>query len=98
MPTNNQNDVLGASGSLISNDWDWPVHGLRHPPTGGTSGWYVWTGELLQDVDFFQPWHMSHLLERCPSLELLMHLPPGTRFLVAPGYEDVWEDSSLLVV
>ncbi|WP_455835850.1 immunity protein Imm33 domain-containing protein [Pseudarthrobacter siccitolerans] len=40
----NRNDVLGASRPLISNDWDWPVHGLRHPPADGTSGWYVWTG------------------------------------------------------
>lgn len=96
MPTDEQNDVLGASGSLISNDWDWPVHGLRHPPVGGTSGWYVWTGELLADDDFFQPWHASHLLERCPEIVHLMHLPPGTRFLVAPGYEDIWQDPSLL--
>jgi hypothetical protein len=55
MPTDEQSDVLGASGSLISNDWDWPVHGLRHPPAGGTSGWYVWTGELLADDDFSSP-------------------------------------------
>ncbi|WP_437180669.1 immunity protein Imm33 domain-containing protein [Paenarthrobacter ureafaciens] len=92
------NDMLGASRSLIENEWEWPVHGLRHPPERGTSGWYVWTGDLSQDDDFFQPWHASHLVERCPSLGHLLRLPPGTRFLFAPGYEDVWEDPSLLEV
>jgi hypothetical protein len=96
MPTDEQKDVLGASRSLIMNEWDWPVHGLRHPPSGGTSGWYVWTGELSKEDDFFRPWHASHLVERCPELGHLLDLPPGTRFLVAPGYEDIWEDPSLL--
>lgn len=88
--------MLGASRSLIDDDWEWPVHGLRHPSEAGTSGWYVWTGELSDAPDFFQPWHTSHLVERCPEVRHLLALPPGTRFLVAPGHEDVWTDDSLL--
>ena len=88
--------VLGASRSLIDDDWEWPLHGLRHPDEAGTSGWYVWTGEFSDASDFFQPWHTSHLVERCPAVSHLLDLPPGSRFLVAPGYEDVWTDDALL--
>ena len=88
--------VVGASRSLIEGAWNWPVHGLRHPPTPGTTGWYVWTGELSDADDFFQPWHATHLIEHCPGLEHLLDLPPGSRFISAPGYEDVWNDPSLL--
>jgi hypothetical protein len=91
-------DVLGASESLITGRWEWPVHGLRHPPSQGTSGWYVWTGDLAASDDFFQPWHQAHLVERCPQVAHLLQLPPGSRFLVAPGHEDVWEDTTLLDV
>jgi hypothetical protein len=42
--------------------------------------------------------HQSHLVERVPELEPLLILPPGMRFLIAPGHEDVWEDLSLLDV
>jgi hypothetical protein len=88
--------LLGASRSLIDNDWTWPVHGLRHPSGGGASGWYVWSGDLRDADDFFQPWHTSHLVARCPEVAHLLGLPPGSRFLVAPGHEDVWEDLTLL--
>ncbi|WP_441349041.1 immunity protein Imm33 domain-containing protein [Streptomyces sp. G2] len=86
------------SASLIEGGWDWPLHGLRHPPTASTSGWYVWTGHLSGDDDFFQPWHLSHLVDQEPSLLRLLEMPPGTRFVIAPGYEDVWHDPSLLEV
>jgi hypothetical protein len=87
---------LGASRSLIAGDWEWPVHGLRHPPEGDTSGWYVWTGELSGASDFFLPWHHSHLIAACPQTQRLLALPPGTRFLIAPGHEGVWDDPELL--
>lgn len=89
-------DMLGASRSLIDGGWSWPVHGLRHPPEGGTSGWYVWSGDLSDAPDFFQPWHASHLIAACPELAHLLSLPPGSRFLIAPDHEDVWEDPALL--
>ena len=91
-----EEQLLGASRSLIENDWTWPVHGLRHTPAGGTSGWYVWTGDYSEADDFFAPWHHAHLVTRCPEVAHLLSLPPGSRFLVAPGHEDVWDDPSLL--
>jgi hypothetical protein len=75
-----------------------PINGLRHPPQGDTTGWYIWAGgEIPQDDDdFFKPLHAIHLIERCPDIIKYLGLPPGWRFLVAPDYEDVWQDSSLL--
>ena len=98
MADTGESPILGASRTLVENDWDWPVHGLRHPTSGQTSGWFVWTGELSQEDDFFRPWHTSHLIERIPELEELLALPPGSRFLLAPGYIDTWEDPALLDV
>lgn len=88
----------GASSSLITGKWAWPIHGLRHPPADGTSGWFVWSGEFSDDDDFFRPWHQAHFDERWPKLAHLLELPPGSRFLVAPGFEDVWRDELLLDV
>jgi hypothetical protein len=77
----------------------WPVNGLRHRPEGETTGWYIWAGEeLADDPDFFVPLHLGHLAERRPEVLRYLALPPGWRFLVAPGYEDVWEDPGLLEV
>ncbi len=74
-----------------------PINGLRHPPESGTSGWFIWAGEQLSPApDFFQPLHVQHLAERCPEALPYLALPPGWRFLVAPGQEDVWFDASLL--
>ena len=73
-----------------------PVHGLRHPPEGDTTGWYVWSGERSQDDDFCLPIHVSHLDEDLPFVTPYLALPPGWRFLLAPGYEDVWYDEALL--
>jgi hypothetical protein len=74
-----------------------PINGLRHPPAGDTTGWYIWAGEEPgEDPDFFLPLHVEHLREWCPSAVRFLGLPPGWRFLVADAYEDVWEDRSLL--
>ena len=76
-----------------------PLNGLRHPPEGGTCGWYIWGGtDLSTAPDFFQPLHVSHLEECCPDVLSYLALPAGYRFLVDAGHEDVWEDRSLLVV
>ena len=76
-----------------------PLNGLRHPPVGDTTGWYIWAGEEPEsDPDFFVPLHVAHLDEWCPSARRFLGLPPGWRFLVAGEYEDVWEDASLLDV
>jgi hypothetical protein len=74
-----------------------PINGLRHPPKGDTSGWYVWAGETLSsEADFFQPVHADHLSKLLPAIIPYLGLPPGWRFQVAPGHEDVWFDASLL--
>ena len=75
----------------------WPIHGLRHLPVGDTSGWYLWSGDLSTDADFFEPVHASHLMTIAPIVLPYLGLAPGWRFLVAPDHEDVWEDRSLLV-
>jgi hypothetical protein len=74
-----------------------PINGLRHPAMGNTSGWYLWAGEnLLLEDGFFQPWHVQHLETDCPEVIPYLVLPPGWRFLIADGYEDVWFDAALL--
>ncbi|MFI5707789.1 hypothetical protein [Kribbella sp. NPDC051620] len=75
-----------------------PLNGLRHPLEGEGSGWYIWAGEeFSNDADFFVPLHVSHLADWCPVALPYLALPPGWRFLIAPGHEDVWYDESLLV-
>ena len=74
-----------------------PLNGLRHPIEAGTCGWYVWRGEeLSQAEDYFQPVHVEHLITECPEALDFLALPPGWRFLIAPGQVDVWYDASLL--
>lgn len=74
-----------------------PLNGLRHPPEGDTTGWYIWAGQEFSTApDFFKPLHVAHVAEWCPEVLRFLGLPPGWRFLVAGSYEDVWEDPSLL--
>lgn len=75
-----------------------PINGLRHPIEGDTTGWYIWAGEeYSEDPDFFIPLHVEHLKDWCPLIIKYLGLPPGYRFLITDdGYEDVWEDTSLL--
>ncbi len=66
---------------------------------GDTCGWYLWAGEEFSwDADFFQPVHVEHLRLWRPEVSQYLALPPGWRFLIAPGYEDVWYDEGLLRV
>jgi hypothetical protein len=74
-----------------------PLNGLRHPPVGETSGWYLWAGEQLgRDPDYFEPLHIAHLDEWAPLALKFMALAPGWRFLTDGQYEDVWFDPTLL--
>ena len=76
-----------------------PINGLRHPPEGDTTGWFVWAGEAFStDPDFFVPLHVGHLDEWSAGIKKFLALPPGWRFLKAGDYEDVWYDGSLLVL
>lgn len=76
-----------------------PINGLRHPTRQGTMGWYIWAGEYSDDPDFFEPIHVEHLQNKCPQVLKYLGLPPGWRFQIDDkGYEDVWEDNTLLEV
>ncbi|MGM7777420.1 immunity protein Imm33 domain-containing protein [Arthrobacter sp. KNU-44] len=89
---------LGVAENVRSRDV-LPLNGLRHPAATGTSGWFIWRGEEIGTVhDFFVPLHIEHLDSLCPEVIPYLALPPGWRFLLAPGYEDVWYDDSLLDV
>ena len=75
----------------------YPINGLRVFPEGDTTGWYVWAGtEFSDSPDFFLPLHIAHLESWCPEIIPYLGLPPGWRFLLAPGHEDVWFDPELL--
>jgi hypothetical protein len=83
----------------LSKDFDsqrFPINGLRHPPESDTTGWYIWSGEDFSDTpDFFVPWHAKDFFDRYPEIANYLGLAPGWRFLIAPGYEDVWFDANL---
>lgn len=76
-----------------------PINGLRHPPIGGTSGWYIWAGgEPGGAADYFKPTHVAHILEEIPMVVAFLGLPPGYRFLTDGSYKDIWFDPELLIV
>lgn len=76
-----------------------PVNGLRHPPEGNTTGWYLWAGEQFSaDPALWRTVHIEHLSEIRPEVLKYLALPPGWRFLIAGDYADVWYDESLLNV
>jgi hypothetical protein len=74
-----------------------PLNGLRHPPTMGTTGWYLWCGQKTSEAkDFYQPTHTEHLYQDYPVVAKLLGLPAGYRFLVAGDQFDIWFDPALL--
>lgn len=77
---------------------EFPIHALRIPIEGDTTGWYIWAGDYSEDDDFFKPMHAIHLRDFCPIIIPFLGLAPGSRFLIAEdgNYIDVWEDLSLL--
>lgn len=78
---------------------EWPLNGLRHPPETGTCGWFIWSGgDALTDDNYFEPIHVRHLVEAGSLILPYLSLPPGWRFQIAPGHEDVWFDPALLQI
>ncbi len=65
-----------------------------------STGWYIWSNERFsEEPDFFVSLHTIHLREgRCPEIVKYLGLAPGWRFLIAPGWEDVWFDPKLLMI
>lgn len=87
---------IGVSKNISSGAM--PINGLRHLPETGTLGWYMWAGDYSDDPKFFEPMHIEHLQEKLPLVLKYLGLSPGWRFQIDDkGYEDVWEDKSLLV-
>lgn len=88
----NKKLIVGCSDNLSSD----PIHGLRHPLEGNTSGWYIWAGEYSEANDYFKPICAEHLLRIRPQIIKYLGLDVGFRFLVdRNGYEDVWYDENL---
>ncbi len=86
---------IGVSKNLTSGTM--PINALRYPPENETAGWYIWAGEYSEADDFFDPMHVTHLIDIYPSLLKYLGLPPGYRFQIDnKGYEDVWFDKKLL--
>ncbi len=84
-------EKIGIARTVIAGQL--PIHGVRCLPENGTTGWYIWSGDTMsEESDFFLPIHVAHLEEYCPDAVPYLELPPGWRFLVAPGHEDVWFD------
>jgi len=73
-----------------------PINGLRIC-LDGTCGWFIWCGKDASTApNFYQPLHVEHIAGYLPSVIPYLSLPPGYRFHIAEGYEDVWFDSTLL--
>ncbi|WP_371501650.1 hypothetical protein OG871_32400 [Kitasatospora sp. NBC_00374] len=88
-------EILGLAENFSSVVF--PINGLRQPAEDGACGWFVWSSEeLSDDPDLFVPTPVGHLVTVCPSVLPYLALPPGWRFLIGPGYEDVWYDEQLL--
>lgn len=67
-----------------------PIHGVRLKEEHGTSGWYIWAGEWLDDPAFYVPLHGTHLHAWAEIALPYLGLPEGWRFLITENYEDVW--------
>ena len=88
-------DKLGIAEDVKSDVM--PLNGLRHRPEGDASGWYIWAGGgPPSDPTYFLSLHVAHVEEWRGGISKYLGLPPGWRFQVAPGHEDIWFDSSLL--
>lgn len=88
------NSKVGISLNVKQGDLQ-PLNALRVNPQGDTCGWYIWRGEWSNAPDFFKPLHLEHITDWCPKVLPFLQLPPGWRFLIAPGHEDVWHDPEL---
>ena len=92
-PVSNEQKV-GISENTKANTY--PIHGLHLRPEGDTTGWYIWAGDYSNAENFFKPLHVPHKETWCPEDIPYLGQPPAWRFLIAPDYEDIWFDASLL--
>jgi hypothetical protein len=60
-----------------------PINGMRYPPGGDITGWFIWPGEEFPtDDDAFVPLCTHHLNDKCP--EIVKYFRAGAR-LAVPG-------------
>ena len=90
--------IIGLADNILTDMM--PINGLRHPQENGTTGWYIWAGQDFSNADdFFKPFCVEHLTDIKPEVIKYLGLPPGHRFLIDnKGYEDIWEDRTLLEI
>lgn len=91
--------IIAFNDSLFSDIM--PINGLRHPSEEQIQGWYLWSGgEIPQDdINFFRPIHVEHLIEKNHFVLKYLGLPTGWRFQIdKSGYEDIWFDKELLKI
>lgn len=81
---------VGISRELLAHPRSIPVRGLRNTPTPTTTGWFLWSGEMTDDPDFFLPLHLGHIWLSHAHLLPYLGMSRGWCFIVAPGYEDIW--------
>ena len=86
-------ETVAASAGVFGPDW--PVIAIRHRAIGDMCGWYLWTGEFSAEPGFFRPVQAEEVWAARPELTGYLALPAGHGFVVAPGYEDVWQDPTL---
>lgn len=79
---------------------DHPLNGMRYLQPEGSSGWYIWGGEHMQETaDFFTAIQVRDIDDYLPNIRPFLDLPPGFRFLLEKGGQrKVWFDGSLLDV
>lgn len=77
-----------------------PINGLRHPKEGNIDGWYLWSGgDIQDDIHFFEPIHVEHLITSKSLVLKYLALPAEWRFQIdEKGYEDIWFDPKILVI
>ncbi len=73
------------------------VHGLRRQINANETGWYIWTGDYVQeDVGFFYFVRVEEFSSLCPAAVPYLGLAPGWRFTIKPGKLDVRFDRTLV--
>jgi hypothetical protein len=79
---------------------DLPLNGMRYLQPEGSSGWYIWGGETMQQTaDFFTAIQVRDIDDYLPNIKPFLDLPPGFRFRIDKGRKQkAWFDGSLLDV
>lgn len=69
-----------------------PVQGVRYHAPDHMTGWYATTARFNGDTRTLTVEHLYHLTAKRPDLARYVALPPGYRFDMTGGSDDVWFD------